>query len=243
MKTDAISLYAKPSAGFATKLAVTRQQLKSAREDHVKVVQANSLGAEDMVLAHLIHELKLPIEGFVLDTGKLHAETLALVDAMQARYRIAPKLLQPAVESVIHFVTRHGERAMYQSVELRKTCCAIRKLEPLERALKGADAWITGLRREQSDARAEVPFVEHTPGKPAKYNPLADWTQGDVWHFIASHQVPYNALHDQLYPSIGCVPCTRAITLGEDIRSGRWWWEQVSAKECGLHVSPELSRP
>ena len=135
---------------------------------------------------------------------------------------------------------------MYQSLALRKTCCDFRKMEPLERALSGKKGWITGLRREQSSARAEVHDVEQQnlviKGETvtrAKINPLADWSWGDVWHFIAAHDIPYNPLHDEFFPSIGCAPCTRAVTLGEDFRSGRWWWEQESAKECGLHVSAD----
>jgi phosphoadenosine phosphosulfate reductase len=120
-------------------------------------------------------------------------------------------------------------------VALRKTCCTIRKLEPLQRALSQADGWITGLRREQSNARAVVPDFVEEDGR-IKINPLADWTWGDVWHFVAEHHVPYNPLHDAFFPSIGCAPCTRAISVGEDFRAGRWWWEDESAKECGLHV-------
>jgi phosphoadenosine phosphosulfate reductase len=153
---------------------------------------------------------------------------------------------RPVQQSVVHFVGREGKDAMYKSVELRKACCHIRKVEPLERALAGKRAWITGLRREQSNARAEVPLVDMsdkaTTGR-IKFNPLADWTWGDVWHYIGLNRVDYNPLHDQFYPSIGCAPCTRAISLGEDFRAGRWWWEDESAKECGLHVktSEEVS--
>jgi phosphoadenosine phosphosulfate reductase len=126
---------------------------------------------------------------------------------------------------------------MYDSVELRKACCALRKLEPLSRMLAGRSAWITGLRREQSEHRAEVPAFEQDANGRTKYNPLAEWTWGDVWHHIGQHDVPYNPLHDEFFPSIGCEPCTRAIALGEDFRAGRWWWEQEgAAKECGLHV-------
>jgi phosphoadenosine phosphosulfate reductase len=124
---------------------------------------------------------------------------------------------------------------MYKSIELRKACCQVRKMEPLGRALEGKTAWITGLRREQSGARAEVPLVDTSEAR-VKFNPLADWTWGDVWHFIGTHQVAYNQLHDEFFPSIGCAPCTRAISLGEDFRAGRWWWENEAAKECGLHV-------
>jgi len=136
-------------------------------------------------------------------------------------------------------LAKNGEEAMYQSIELRKACCDIRKMKPLAQALAGKKAWIAGLRREQSEARAEVPDIDtsDTQSGRAKINPLANWTQGDVWHFIERHNVPYNPLHDAFFPSIGCAPCTRSVTLGEDFRSGRWWWEQASAKECGLHVA------
>ncbi len=127
---------------------------------------------------------------------------------------------------------------MYKSLDLRKQCCHFRKMEPLERALAGKKGWLTGLRREQSSARAEVHDVEQQAER-AKINPLADWTAGDVWHYISLNAIPYNPLHDQFFPSIGCAPCTRAVTLGEDFRSGRWWWEQESAKECGLHVAAD----
>ena len=144
----------------------------------------------------------------------------------------------PVTESVIQFVDREGKDAMYKSIALRKACCGIRKMEPLERALAGKKAWITGLRREQSGARAEVPLLDNSDPRRAKLNPLADWTWGDVWHYIGLHHVAYNPLHDQFFPSIGCAPCTRAISLGEDFRSGRWWWEDENAKECGLHAIP-----
>ncbi len=135
---------------------------------------------------------------------------------------------------------RHkGQNSIYDSIALRKECCGIRKMEPLARALAGQKAWITGLRREQSNARAEVPLIDESEVASkglTKFNPLADWSWGDVWHYIAQNQVDYNPLHDQFFPSIGCVPCTRAISLGEEFRAGRWWWEDESAKECGLHV-------
>jgi phosphoadenosine phosphosulfate reductase len=134
---------------------------------------------------------------------------------------------------------------MRQGVALRKACCALRKLEPLARLLAGRTAWVTGLRRGQSDARAEVPFEDADDAGRAKLNPLADWSLADVWHYVAQHGVPYNALHDRFFPSIGCEPCTRAVAVGEDFRAGRWWWEAESAKECGLHVStlPEAVNP
>jgi len=139
---------------------------------------------------------------------------------------------------VVHFVKRNGDDAMFRSVELRKACCALRKLEPLQRLLAGRSAWVTGLRREQSDARGAVPFSDVDDQGRVKLSPLADWSWNDVWHYIATWRVPYNPLHDEFMPSIGCEPCTRAIAVGEDFRSGRWWWENDDARECGLHVSP-----
>ena len=241
---NAIELNARASIGFDTKLDQTIALLKQAAQDYTpasdgqapRVSQASSLGAEDMVITHLINNLGLNIGIFVLETGQLHAETLALLDRLVAGSRAKVEVFKPKVEAVVQFVAREGDKAMYKSIELRKACCHIRKMEPLERALAGKQAWITGLRREQSGARADVPLVDHSDTKRVKFNPLADWTWGDVWHYIALHKIDYNPLHDQFYPSIGCAPCTRAISLGEDFRSGRWWWEEETAKECGLHV-------
>jgi phosphoadenosine phosphosulfate reductase len=174
----------------------------------------------------------------------LHAETLALLDRLRVQQAAHPQapltVYRPAADAVLQFVDREGMEAMYKSIELRKACCGIRKMEPLGRALAGKSAWITGLRREQSGARAEVPLID-TAGQTTKgllkFNPLANWTWGDVWNYIALNQVACNPLHDQFYPSIGCAPCTRAIAVGEDFRAGRWWWEDEAAKECGLHVA------
>lgn len=239
----AISLYAKPSATFAAKLAASRALLLSSAAQYAPITQASSLGAEDMVVTHLIASTGIASSVFVLDTRMLHAETLALIGQLEARYGIKVDVYQPDAAVAAAFVAENGTDAMYKSLGLRKTCCDFRKMEPLARALDGKKAWITGLRREQSNARAEVHDVEQQQitvnGEAttrAKINPLADWTWGDVWHFIAQENIPYNPLHDAFFPSIGCAPCTRAVTLGEDFRSGRWWWEQESAKECGLHV-------
>jgi len=199
-------------------------------------VQASSLGAEDLVLTDLIARDRLPIAIATLDTGMLHGETLALVDGIRERYGLFVERYRPVHEAVVAFVDRNGEDAMKKSVELRKACCALRKVEPLGRMLAGRTAWITGLRREQSNDRAAVAFEALDENGRAKLSPLADWSWGDVWHYLLVHDVPYNALHDRFYPSIGCAPCTRAVALGEDFRAGRWWWEQDSAKECGLHV-------
>ena len=240
---SAVSLYAKPSPQFGSKLASTQALLRTACDLYQPITQASSLGAEDMVITHLLHTLKLGSEVFVLQTGKLHAETLALLTTVQTTYGIdrVVRVVEPDAAIANAFETIHGPEAMYQSIELRKQCCDIRKMVPLDKALKGKKAWITGLRREQSNARAEVLAIEQQE-KRAKINPLVDWTNGDVWHYIATHHVPYNQLHDQFYPSIGCAPCTRAVTLGEDIRSGRWWWEQEAAKECGQHVASSSLR-
>ena len=237
----AIALYARETPGFAERVAHAVAMLQSAATEHAgRIVQATSLGAEDMVVTDLIARHALPIALGTLETGALHPETVALIDAISARYVLPVEVYRPQAEAVVHFVKTHGAEAMYQSLELRKACCGVRKMEPLGRMLAGRTAWVTGLRREQSNARGEVPFSE--PETQAngtvrtKLNPLADWSWADVWHYIQLHQVPYNALHDQFMPSIGCAPCTRAIAVGEDFRSGRWWWEQEDAKECGLHV-------
>jgi phosphoadenosine phosphosulfate reductase len=239
---SATSLYAKPSVQFGSKLASTQALLRTACDLYGPITQASSLGAEDMVITDLLHTLHLDCEVFVLQTGKLHAQTLALLATVQTTYgadRVV-RVYEPDASVATAFEAANGQDAMYKSIALRKQCCDIRKMLPLNKALKGKNAWITGLRREQSNARAEVLSIEQQESR-AKINPLADWTNGDVWHYIANHHVPYNALHDQFYPSIGCAPCTRAVTLGEDIRSGRWWWEQEAAKECGLHVAAASS--
>jgi phosphoadenosine phosphosulfate reductase len=235
----ATELNAKASPDFAAKLAETQAVLQRAAADFSPVTQASSLGAEDVVITHLINHLQLDMPVFVLETGALHTETLALLERTQAHSRAPIVVYRPVQESVIQFVRQEGQDAMYKSIDLRKACCGIRKMEPLARALKGQRAWITGLRQEQSNARAEVPLHDESevPSKGLhKFNPLARWTWGDVWHYIAENQVDYNPLHDQFFPSIGCAPCTRAISLGEEFRAGRWWWEGDAAKECGLHV-------
>ena len=243
---NAIDLHARATPGFEERVAAALGRLAAAAAAHPsRIVQAASLGAEDMVITDLIARHRLPITLATLDTGRLHAETLALADAAERRYGIAIERFAPPAEAALQFARQHGELAMRQGVALRKACCALRKLEPLGRLLAGRTAWVTGLRREQSDARAEVPFEDTDDAGRAKLNPLADWSLADVWHYVAQHGVPYNALHDRFFPSIGCEPCTRAVAVGEDFRAGRWWWETESAKECGLHVStlPEAVNP
>jgi phosphoadenosine phosphosulfate reductase len=234
---SAISLYARATAGFEDRVANALAVLRQAATEHAgHVVQATSLGAEDMVITDLIARHQIPVAIGTLETGALHEQTVALISRIDAHYGLSVEVYRPQAEAVIQFVKTNGERAMYDSIDLRKACCGIRKLEPLSRMLDGRTAWVTGLRREQSNNRGDVPFSELDDKGRTKWSPLANWSWADVWHYIATHKVPYNPLHDEFMPSIGCAPCTRAIAVGEDFRAGRWWWEDEKAKECGLHV-------
>jgi len=210
-----------------------------ARDGHPAAL-ASSLSIEDMVLADLIGCASLPIEIFVLDTGRLHGDTLDLVARIEARYGITVRVWQPQPQAVSEYVVRFGRDAFYESAELRKQCCGIRKVEPLRRALAGKRAWVTGLRRGQSAGRAQIALEERdTVHGLAKFNPLADWSEEEVWAYVRRYEVPYNPLYDQGYRSIGCAPCTRPVVAGEDPRAGRWWWENAGASECGIHFSPD----
>jgi phosphoadenosine phosphosulfate reductase len=203
-----------------------------------RIALASSFGAEDVVLIDLLMELDPRARVFTLDTGRLHSETYALAQALRDRYGLTIDVYFPRTEATEAMVRAHGVNLFYASVENRKLCCGVRKVEPLGRALEGLDAWITGLRREQAVTRGRVRKVEIDAdhGGILKLNPLADWSWDRVWGYIRDHAVPYNALHDAGFPSIGCAPCTRAVKPGEDLRAGRWWWEQdAAAKECGLH--------
>jgi phosphoadenosine phosphosulfate reductase len=239
-ESDAIALYAREQPGYDDRLSAAVRTLRDAAAAHPgTIVQATSLGAEDMVITDLIARHGLPLAVGTLETGALHAETSGLIGRIEAHYAaqdLKVEVYRPQSEAVVQFVKTNGEKAMYESIELRKACCGIRKLEPLSRMLAGRSAWVTGLRREQSDARGGVQAVQADEQGRAKINPLVDWTWADVWHYLATHGVPYNPLHDQFMPSIGCAPCTRAIAVGEPFRAGRWWWEDEAAKECGLHV-------
>lgn len=236
----AVDLYARRTEGFDDRVSHTLGLLREAASAHTgRIVQATSLGAEDMVITDLIARHALPIAVGTLETGMLHDETVALIGRIEQHYRLPVEVYRPPQEAVIHFVRSHGERAMYSSLPLRKSCCSLRKLEPLSRMLGERRAWVTGLRREQSDARGEVRERDLDDAGRLKLNPLADWSWGDVWHYIGTHGVPHNPLHDEFMPSIGCAPCTRAIAVGEPFRAGRWWWEEESAKECGLHVTQQ----
>lgn len=225
------------SASVATRTLTARALLADIARDFAPAAFANSLGAEDMVLTDLIVKSGLAIEIFSLDTGRLPLETYDLMAAVRQHYGLKLKICFPQASTVEDYVRSHGINAFYESVDLRKACCHIRKVEPLQRALAGKRAWITGLRARQAATRDGLPIREYDAGNGLeKFNPLAEWSEKEVWTYIKQNAVPYNALHDKFYPSIGCAPCTRAISPGEDIRSGRWWWETPESKECGLHV-------
>lgn len=221
---------------FDTLLAMTRKVLDEIVLSHSQVVFASSLAAEDMVLTDLISKGRLAIPIFTLDTGRLHAETIGMITRIEHLYGLNIAIYSPDADDVAAYVTKYGLNGFYDSVDARKECCRIRKLVPLQRALDGSQAWITGQRRAQAATRTGLEVKEFDAAHGiAKYNPLVDWSEEDVWHYLRTNRVPYNPLHDRGYPSIGCEPCTRAIRPGEDIRAGRWWWESADTKECGLH--------
>jgi phosphoadenosine phosphosulfate reductase len=225
------------SPDFDGLVAATGATLERIASDFTPAVFASSLAAEDMVLTDLILRAKLPIRIFTLATGRLHKETLGMLDRIHEVYGYNVEAYRPDSAAVDAYVQQNGLNAFYESVEMRKECCRIRKVDPLNRALAGQRAWITGQRRAQSATRTDLNVQEDDAAHGmAKFNPLADWSEEDVWHYIRSNNVPYNPLHDRGYPSIGCEPCTRAIQPGEDVRAGRWWWENPESKECGLHV-------
>jgi phosphoadenosine phosphosulfate reductase len=222
---------------FNILVAATQATLTRIAADFAPAVFASSLAAEDMVLTDMILRNKLQIGIFTLETGRLHAETLDMLRRIKETYGYDITPYRPETAAVETYVRENGLNAFYDSIEMRKECCRIRKVEPLKRALAGNKAWITGQRRSQSSTRATLDVQEHDQTHDmTKFNPLADWSEEDIWHYIRSHAVPYNPLHDKGYPSIGCEPCTRAIQPGEDVRAGRWWWENPDTKECGLHV-------
>ena len=207
-----------------------------------RLALACSFQAEESVLIDMLHRVRgSDFRLFTLDTGRLNQETYDCMDAIRERYGVSIEVYFPDAVKVQDMVRNHGLNLFYNSVDLRKLCCGIRKVEPLNRALQSLDAWMTGLRREQAVTRAEVRKVEldEDHGNIVKINPLADWSYDEVWDYIRRNNVPYNELHDQGYPSIGCAPCTRAVKLVEDVRAGRWWWENPDTRECGLHSSAE----
>lgn len=202
-----------------------------------RIAFASSLGAEDQIITHMLVSIDPHFKIFTLDTGRLFPETYELIDRTNSRFKIKMEVYFPDYEDVQKMVKEKGVNLFYESVENRKACCNIRKIKPLHRALEGYDAWITGLRRDQSVTRNQnglIELDENNHGR-IKLNPLIDWTEKDVWDYIEKHNLPYNKLHDQGFPSIGCQPCTRAINPGDGVRAGRWWWEMPENKECGLH--------
>lgn len=208
------------------------------------VALASSLSAEDMVLTHAIARERLPIEIFILDTGRLHADTLALAALVKKHYALDVKTYLPDPHAVAEYVSRHGRDAFYTDPELRQRCCEIRKVHPLRRALAGKRAWITGQRREHSPTRSALPLHEYDAvHRLEKFNPLAEWTEAQVWAYLRENGAPYNRLYDQGYRSIGCAPCTRPTLPHEELRAGRWWWEAAGKKECGLHPVKMSAKP
>ena len=201
-----------------------------------RIALASSMGVEDQLLTDMIVRIDPSVRVFTLDTGRLFYETYDLIEKTMLRYKIDIQVFSPDSASVEDMVNRKGINLFFQSIENRKECCRVRKIEPLKRAFQGVDVWICGLRREQSATRIQNQLVEWDESNGLiKLNPLIDWTEQQVWDYVRQNSVPYNVLHDKGFPSIGCQPCTRAVFPGEDIRAGRWWWENPDTKECGLH--------
>jgi phosphoadenosine phosphosulfate reductase len=223
-------------AELTGKVEAAIELLKDIARRYDPAAFASSLGAEDMVLTDLIAKHAPRIEIFTLDTGRLHAETYRLLQQIANHYALQIRVVYPRSDLLERMVAGHGINGFFNSVDSRKACCQARKVEPLSRALAGKRAWITGQRRAQGITRANLPLQEQDAAHGLeKFNPLAEWQKRDIWAYLRVNGVPYNELHDRGFPSIGCEPCTRAITPGEDVRAGRWWWEQPGGKECGLH--------
>jgi phosphoadenosine phosphosulfate reductase len=233
---------ARAAAAFQARVRLLERALREISSNQTRPALASSLSAEDMVITDVIARLNLGIDVFTLDTGRLHAETLALIDEVRARYAIAIAVHRPSPKGVADYAAAYGWDGFYAGLEQRKQCCSVRKLEPLAQALAGRGAWITGQRREQSGARAGLPEAEADSQRSiAKFNPLAHWSWADVCAYAAQFAIPMSPLYAAGYVSIGCAPCTKPIRPGEDPRNGRWWWEHQDSKECGLH-SNRLSR-
>jgi phosphoadenosine phosphosulfate reductase len=226
--------------GLQAKVEALDRKLVEIAATHSPAALASSLSIEDMALTDAVFRGGLPIEVFTLDTGRLHGDTLQVIGAIRERYGREIAVYRPDPHAGFDYVTVFGRDAFYRSVSLRQRCCEIRKVEPLRRALAGKHAWLTGLRRGQSAGRSEVPASGFDPVHGIeKFNPLAGWSEADVWTYVRAFAVPYNALYEQGYRSIGCAPCTRPVTPGEDVRAGRWWWEAPESRECGLHLGPD----
>lgn len=198
---------------------------------------SSSFGAEDQVLTHMMLNIDEKANIFTLDTGRLPYETYSVMDNTNLKYNVKVNVFFPDNKDIENLYKTQGINGFYESIENRKACCNARKIEPLKRALKPLKVWITGLRASQSVTRTKMPMIEYDENFDViKVNPLINWSEENVWNFIKENKIPYNKLHDQGYPSIGCAPCTRAVKEGDDIRSGRWWWENPEHKECGLHA-------
>ncbi|MCW1965657.1 phosphoadenylyl-sulfate reductase [Polynucleobacter sp.] len=221
---------------FAEKTAVLKQRLSDISQRFADVRFATSLAAEDMVVTDAITKANAKIKLFTLATGRLHQETIDMVKITEDRYGVKIEKVYPKESDVQAFIDQYGMNGFYDGEEPKKACCGARKIKPLNAALIGADAWITGQRREQSTTRTELNLEELDDARGiAKFNPLFDWSEADIWAYIKQENVPIHPLHLKGYPSIGCEPCTRQVKKGEDIRAGRWWWLQSDSKECGLH--------
>lgn len=226
------------NANFEALVRLLERQLTEIAAKHGRVALASSLSAEDMVVTDVIARLKLPIDVFTLDTGRLHQETVDLIGQTELRYGIDIEVVRPDAEAVDLYVRAFGADGFYEGVDQRKMCCRIRKVEPLNRALKGREAWVTGQRREQAVTRGTLPEAERDEERDMeKYNPLAAWRWEDVLRYAKRFEIPMSALYARGYVSIGCEPCTKAIRPGEDPRAGRWWWENQESRECGLHTN------
>lgn len=237
--TDLASAAAQLSSAFSAADPSARlRALRSAVPG--RIVFTTSLGLEDQVITHLIAAAKVDIEIVTLDTGRMFPESYTLWRDTEEKYGVTIRPFYPRGASLERLVAEQGIDGFYNSIEARHACCEIRKVEPLKRALAGKKAWLTGMRREQSTTRTELDIqrFDSVYGLE-KFNPLADWSEDEVWTYLRARDVPYNALYDQGYRSIGCAPCSRPVVAGEDVRAGRWWWEQPDSKECGLHVGPD----
>jgi phosphoadenosine phosphosulfate reductase len=219
------------------------KRLKQISETHNDVRFATSLAAEDMVITDAIAKENIQIQLFTLNTGRLHQSTLDIHQLVQKHYKIKIDSIEPQLENVDQYLRDFGLNGFYDSEEAKKKCCDVRKVQPLQKALQGADAWLTGQRREQAVTRTQLEFEEQDQARGiAKFNPIFDFSENEMWAYLLKRQVPIHSLYRQGYPSIGCEPCTRAVKQGEDIRAGRWWWLQQDSKECGLHVAQSIQK-
>ncbi len=234
IKKDILQEYQQTLKGKSAQEIISWALKTFNRED---IALASSLGAEDQVLTDIILKEDSEAQIFTLDTGRLNEETYSVIEDIKEKYKKNIEILFPVTSSVKDLVNSNGINLFYESVENRKKCCKVRKIEPLKEKLSTLKVWITGLRKDQSVTRDELEIISWDEAFGLlKISPLAAWSEDDVWNYIKENSVPYNTLHDKGFPSIGCSPCTRAIKTGEDVRAGRWWWEEPENKECGIHI-------